>query len=48
MPATTPPPAHTLPVALAFVAGFVDTCGFVALFFLFSGHDTCKFVVLGA
>lgn len=47
MPAPTPPP-YILPVALAFVAGFVDTCGFVALFFLFSAHVTGNFVVLGA
>jgi uncharacterized membrane protein YoaK (UPF0700 family) len=37
-----------LPVALAFVAGFVDTCGFVALFFLFTAHVTGNFVVLAA
>jgi uncharacterized membrane protein YoaK (UPF0700 family) len=37
-----------LSVALAFVAGFVDTCGFLALFFLFSAHVTGNFVVLGA
>jgi uncharacterized membrane protein YoaK (UPF0700 family) len=48
LPATSPPSGHTLPVALAFVAGFVDTCGFVALFFLFSAHVTGNFVVLGA
>jgi uncharacterized membrane protein YoaK (UPF0700 family) len=48
LPATTSPPGQTLPVALAFVAGFVDTCGFVALFFLFSAHVTGNFVVLGA
>lgn len=48
MPATSAPSGHTLPVALAFVAGFVDTCGFVALFFLFSAHVTGNFVVLGA
>jgi uncharacterized membrane protein YoaK (UPF0700 family) len=35
-------------VALAFVAGFVDTCSFVALFFLFSAHVTGNFVVLAA
>lgn len=48
LPATSPPSGHALPVALAFVAGFVDTCGFVALFFLFSAHVTGNFVVLGA
>lgn len=37
-----------LSVALAFVAGFVDTCSFVALFFLFSAHVTGNFVVLAA
>src|SRR5476651_692176 len=39
---------RTLPIALAFVAGFVDTCGFVALFGLFSAHVTGNFVLLGA
>jgi len=33
---------------LAFIAGFVDTCGFVALFGLFSAHVTGNFVLLGA
>jgi uncharacterized membrane protein YoaK (UPF0700 family) len=42
------PRGLVLSVALAFVAGFVDTCGFVALFFLFSAHVTGNFVVLGA
>lgn len=41
-------PERLLPVALAFVAGFVDTCGFVALLGLFSAHVTGNFVLLGA
>jgi uncharacterized membrane protein YoaK (UPF0700 family) len=41
-------PDRWLPIALAFVAGFVDTCGFVALFGLFSAHVTGNFVLLGA
>jgi len=40
--------ADRRPIALAFVAGFVDTCGFVALFGLFSAHVTGNFVLLGA
>jgi uncharacterized membrane protein YoaK (UPF0700 family) len=43
-----PASGAVLSVALAFVAGFVDTCGFVALFFLFSAHVTGNFVVLAA
>jgi uncharacterized membrane protein YoaK (UPF0700 family) len=33
---------------LSFVAAFVDTCGFVALFSLFTAHVTGNFVLIGA
>jgi uncharacterized membrane protein YoaK (UPF0700 family) len=36
------------PVALAFTAGFVDTLGFVALFYFFTAHVTGNFVVLAS
>ena len=43
-------PAHRafVPPALAFTAGFVDTCGFIALFGLFTAHVTGNFVLIGA
>jgi uncharacterized membrane protein YoaK (UPF0700 family) len=37
-----------LPAALAFVAGFVDTLGFIALFGLFTAHVTGNFVLIGS
>src|ERR1700729_491960 len=39
---------RALPVTLAFTAGYADTCGFVALFSLFTAHVTGNFVLLGA
>jgi uncharacterized membrane protein YoaK (UPF0700 family) len=33
---------------LAFTAGFVDTCGFIMLFGLFTAHVTGNFVLIGA
>ena len=33
---------------LAFAAGFVDTCGFIMLFGLFTAHVTGNFVLIGA
>ena len=39
---------RVLPATLAFTAAHVDTCGFVALFSLFTAHVTGNFVLLGA
>lgn len=33
---------------LAFIAGFIDTVGFIALFGLFTAHVTGNFVLIGA
>lgn len=38
----------TLPVVLSFMAGYVDTAGFLALQGLFTSHVTGNFVTLGA
>jgi uncharacterized membrane protein YoaK (UPF0700 family) len=42
------PSGLTVSTLLAFAAGFVDTCGFIMLFGLFTSHVTGNFVLIGA
>jgi uncharacterized membrane protein YoaK (UPF0700 family) len=44
----TPARGQRLAAGLAFIAGYVDTVGFVALFGLFTAHVTGNFVIIGS
>jgi len=46
--APAPKRSDLLSVGLAFIAGYVDTVGFVALFGLFTAHVTGNFVLIGS
>lgn len=48
MAAFAAPRGKLLPVGLAFMAGCVDTVGFVAVFGLFTAHVTGNFVLIGS
>jgi uncharacterized membrane protein YoaK (UPF0700 family) len=39
---------HVQGMALGFLAGYVDTLGFLALFGLFTAHETGNFILIGA
>jgi uncharacterized membrane protein YoaK (UPF0700 family) len=47
-PEAPPKRAGLLAALLSFVAGYVDTVGFIALFGLFTAHVTGNFVLIGA
>ncbi|WP_219114560.1 YoaK family protein [Janthinobacterium sp. UMAB-56] len=43
-----PPHSRLFGISLGFLAGYVDTLGFIALFGLFTAHVTGNFVLIGA